>query len=254
MFDWFRRKSGKTQEETIANIPIFHRVVTGAALAAAIDQACKNYPLGLPPAYTRRTNARDMWEGTRTEAMLKFRRHGKATLTVMTELTMQAKLFAEIVSGDAEADGDKSNGEVIHDAVQAIFVTFKHLHATSYAANAQSKTEWDYVRPFRKLSKELAPKWAEYERAITKGETPLPELPPLLLTVFWEEVSAKSKQIGLAPVWGSDLEYAKSNDLAMIEQKLGTSGKSRRAIDKELAECAAVFDKMIAAKDPDDLL
>lgn len=255
MFGWFKKRRPELSPETKA---LADKILGPQALAVAIAESVRDYATAVRagrasmPAHKRENpNVEGIWADVRIEAVSRLIGFGRADLMLLADIRRQAELFAAFLDDRPHLRFPQPSGEPIADTLQAMWQAYVYLDAvgSELADRATDRVVLkakgrDILSDFTSRAMYTRIHWDEFERAVKAGDARLPPLPTMMLDVFWEDVTAKTKSIALSKVFGPNPETGMRFLLDIV---------AKEGSPEDVASISASLDRVRAAREPDDI-
>jgi hypothetical protein len=222
--------------------------ITAAAAehVRAVKKGAKSWPATAQPFDVPRFNVRELWTDTRIEAAVVLIAQPNAYLSVLATMGEYDRLL-DILSEARRYASKRSppTGDPVCDTALATLASFAWLRLRGIDACAAFARDGLYAQ-FRRFGESCAAarqSWQSFAAAMSARAEALPTLPKTPLHLWWEEVTALSKEVSLASIYGSDYGRALRHDEAHLRKQGQTLGDIEQLIDR-----------IDTAKEPDDLL
>ena len=110
---------------------------------------------------------------------------------------------------------------------------------------------------FMRNASVLGEQWRGFEKAkaalLAEEQDEWPEMPPFLVQVLFDDVTAKAKPIALAAVWTENWESSYKLYEAEFREELVEESLPTSEIEKNISRVQEAWQRLIQARDPDKL-
>jgi hypothetical protein len=253
MFRWFKRKA----IERIIRDSGAGKMLDQLAFAVAVSEVASEYirtNKNLPICKARDTNVKDMWIGTRLEAISLLWNCGAANIELITSPTKHPQLLDDIIKRNPFLPSLQPIGDEIEDTMSAIARVYDYL----------DRLERDVAVPFHSIIQDglgsiskyasfvlemqkLLVKWQAFEYAVHHNAA-RPDQPETIFMPLWRDVTFKAKMISLCGVFGPSYMAMQAHlrNLARVDQRPVHAQYSLNSLDN-------TFVKILFADDPDQI-
>lgn len=223
-----------------------------AALAVAISEAVAHYVRGVKegrfqyPAHRKQDpRLAQTWNDVRLEALHRLYHYGSSDLFLLADHRHQGELLAGLLNAEPrDADCDPV-GQPVEDTLRAVSRVYGYLQSVGSEV-ADSNTDGYALKErgahimdgFLSAARGLQQERDEYTAASSRFG------PGTLLEALWTDVSAKTKSIAMAAVFGPNPEEGMTFMLGEVA-KHGSPG--------DVAATKASFAIIRSAKQPEDI-
>lgn len=265
MFGWFRRwtKQAPTDADLAAmrSHPLIGRTISAMALAQAIKEVTLDYhqkvdsKAVIAPAIRReKPSVREVWEDSRTESAFPLISYGNASLMHLAEMAKQPQLFKAFVEERPHLKfPHRAAQELTHDSLQAMFQAFVYLQRVGEETCVDGTKVRARVKAFEQSAAKAAREWVEFEASIRDSTREMPPMPPLMIEMFWAEITMQAKEIALVRIFGTSPEEGLRGDLIFFEKQMRERGESEAEIFRQMELLREKVRLALEAKEPDDL-
>lgn len=250
--------------------PEIKEIIRPTALASAVAQVLGEYHKDIKagkktyPAYKRPFGAGpvvEIWADTRLEALSNMWEHGASSLFLLAEHKRQEELLEAMFEKKPHLEfPHQPTGDLIHDSLQGVFQVYRFLgkagdHVLDEATSRHylKKEGKNIFSDFEVAAEQLRTDLRAFLSAIrTSG--PRPPIPKTVFDILYRDVTRKAKTIAFTAQFGPDYRGNMKAVLAGSRTTMLKEGRTEASIEKELAPARALFDKVLAADDPDHVL
>jgi hypothetical protein len=268
LFDFLKPKDQATETATpkagnLLRAQAITTAIEAQALTAAITRNVPKYLMDVKlgrcraPACARRPgeprgNVHDIWEDTRSEALVPLLNHGGSNTLALCRPARQRELFHAFIHDRPHLKfPDVPTGEEVPDTIQAVSQCLTYLRDQCLKA----KTSYNvYVGALEGFEKECATANDWWQKQSDGPTADLPLLhdarPPLMIYILWRETTRLAKEIATASIYGPSLEKALVKGVRWAEEKFRDDPKAAKEL---IGEIKALFERLRASNEPDDL-
>jgi len=236
------------------------------ALLATIRQLASEHLCVDPPkpAYMRSTNdsLANIWRDTRIEALAHLWKFGRKSMprsepALLASEPEQLKMLSVLSTFDSDPEIRKEHGIKYTQTAWAISSVYGYLERARWRNGCtDGSAELDF-REFAKAAAVLQEKWRGFEQAkaaLLDGQTnEWPEMPPFLVQLLFDDVTAKAKTVALANVWTAQWESSYELFEANLRDELTEQGLSSEDVETRMIRVRQAWRRLVRARDPDEL-
>jgi hypothetical protein len=268
MFNWLKRRAGSTDEAAASRL--VDRFLGPTALVVAARRIVQRYFEDVArgtvtfPAYERKDESVvGIWRDTRLEALRQLwgTEGWRSEPALLAEGPKQSDMIACLLDEQPHLEMPQPRGEPKADTIQALFQVYVYLgEVGSKVGDRETDRLTLKVKRHRNIFDDLADRaarlrdeWMQYREALFADDKgALPEAPKTLFEALYEDVTAKSKSIALTTKWGPDYEANMEAMLGRVREQMAMRGSSEQEIADTIIRSRATFQRVLAAKDPDE--
>lgn len=248
MWGWFRKKPRQADDELRA---LAEQLLGPQALAAALAETVRDYVAAVQagklsyPAHRREgASVVEIWADLRIEALHKLFNFGQSDPFLLSDQRRQDELLASFLDDRAHLEMPQPRGAMIPDTIQGMFQVYLYLDvAGSEVADRETDRAGLKLEGRSILDRiesdcaALRPRLAAFKAGTGDGT-----IPPTMIELLYEDVTAKAKSIALSAKFGPHYE----GGIKFMEDQLAKHGEDPAAFRASVA-------RVMAAKDPDHL-
>lgn len=227
------------------------------SLAVAVAEAVRSYAEEVNagrvshPAHRRKgSSVVEIWHDLRLEALHSLFNFGQADPFLLSDQKQQMELLSCFLDERPHLEMPQPRGEIVPDTIQAMWQIYVYLDEVgSELADCETDRETLKMTGRSILDNLIAQavalraSWEAFEDAVQANAGPLPEMPKTLIEALYEDVTAKAKSVALSAMLGPSHE----GGIKYLERRVEERGG-------DAASVRATFERILAAKDPDDFV
>lgn len=247
MWNWLKRKR-QSNDDLKA---LAEQLIGPQSLAVALAETVRDYTAAVQagklsyPAHRREAaSVVEMWADLRIDALHKMFNFGQSDPFLLSDQRRQDELLACFLDERAHLEMPQPRGAVLADTIQGVFQVYLYLDAAgSEVADRETdraglKLEGRSILDrIESECERLRPRLAAFKAGADDGT-----IPPTMIELLYEDVTAKAKSIALSAKFGPHYE----GGIKFVEDQLAKQGA-------DVAPFRASVAKVLAAKDPDHL-
>ena len=221
------------------------------ALATALAETVRDYVAAVQagklsyPAHRREgASVVEIWVDLRIEALHKLFNFGQLAPFLLSDQRRQDELLACFFDDRAHLEMPQPRDAVIPDTIQTMFQVYFYLDATGSEAADRETDRTGLKLKGQSIFDGIESACAELRSrlAALRAGTGDGTIPPTMIELLYEDVTAKAKSIALSAKFGPHYE----GDIKFMEDQLVKHGEDPAAFRASAA-------RVMAAKDPDHM-
>lgn len=246
MWGWFKKRQPDAEVRALAE-----KLLGPATLAAALAETVRDYVAAVQagklsyPAHRRKgASVVEIWADLRIEALHKMFNFGKADPFLLADQRSQGELLACFLDDRAHLEMPQPRGAVVPDTIQAMWQVYLYLDAAGSEVADRETDRTGLKLEGRSILDRIEAGCAELRERIAalRAGTGDGSIPPTMIELLYEDVTAKAKSIALSAKFGPHYE----GGIKFVEDQLAKQGD-------DLTAFRATVARIMAAKDPDHL-
>lgn len=246
MWGWFKKRQPNAEVRALAE-----KLLGPSALAAALAETVRDYAAAVQagklsyPAHRRKgASVVEIWADLRIEALHKLFNFGKSDPFLLSDPRHQADLLACFLDDRAHLEMPQPRGAVIPDTIQAMLQVYLYLDAAGSEVGDRETDRTGLKLEGRSILDRIEAGCAEQRSRIAalRAGTGDGSIPPTMIELLYEDVTAKAKSIALSAKFGPHYE----GGIRFVEDQLAKDSDG-------LAAFRATVARVMAAQDPDHL-
>lgn len=248
MWGWLKKKPRQQDDELRA---LAEQLLGPQALATALAETVRDYVAAVQagklsyPAHRREgANVVEIWADLRIEALHKMFNFGQSDPFLLADQRRQSELLGCFLDGRAHLEMPQPRGAVLPDTIQGMFQVYIYL-ADAGSEVADRETDRAGLKlEGRSILDRIESECVALRSKIAalRAGTGDGTIPPTMIELLYEDVTAKAKSIALSAKFGPNYE----GGINFAEDLLAKQGT-------DVAPFRASVARVLAAKDPDHL-
>jgi hypothetical protein len=247
LWNWLKRKQ-RANDDLKA---LAEQLIGPQSLAVALAETVRDYTAAvqggkLPYPAHRREGASvvEVWADLRIEALHKMFNFGQSDPFLLSDQRRQEELLACFLDDRAHLEMPQPRGAVIPDTIQGMFQVYLYLDAAGSEVADRETDRAGLKLEGRSVLDRIETECAALRARLAafKADTGDGIIPPTMIELLYEDVTAKAKSIALSAKFGPHYEVG----IKFVEEQLAMHGTG-------VAAFRASVTKVLAAKDPDHL-